>query len=291
MEKEWSRTRSSSAVKNEIIKKSLLPYNCAQEGCNIKSEWLGKKISLHLDHINGDNRDHRLDNLRFLCPNCHSQTPTYCANNNKEKYTEKNKKVSDDDLLLALRNSRTFGQAFTLLGMARAKNYRRARTLALNNDIKHLIDYADFWDLCKCGSKKIKKNIYCSQSCRRSYTRALSEQDELKLVEMRDNGMEYMAIGLILNVKPTTASSIYKRIKGYYSYSKRGKAYLEIDGFFYKGLDMKIERTVNRKSIRQISEEIGVTESKLRTVLKHMGLEGVVNVSGRKVGFKVKKCE
>lgn len=50
-------------------------YRCAT--CGI-TEWCGQALVLHLDHINGINNDHRLSNLRFLCPNCHSQTPTYC---------------------------------------------------------------------------------------------------------------------------------------------------------------------------------------------------------------------
>ena len=38
---------------------------------------MGKKIVLQLDHINGINTDNTIKNLRFLCPNCHSQTPTF----------------------------------------------------------------------------------------------------------------------------------------------------------------------------------------------------------------------
>jgi len=41
------------------------------------SEWLGKEIGLEIDHINGIHSDDSKDNLRILCPNCHSQTPTY----------------------------------------------------------------------------------------------------------------------------------------------------------------------------------------------------------------------
>lgn len=50
------------------------PYRC--EWCGIDS-WRGTKLVLHLDHANGVNNDNRVENLRFLCPNCHSQTPTY----------------------------------------------------------------------------------------------------------------------------------------------------------------------------------------------------------------------
>jgi len=44
--------------------------------CNI-NEWQGKNIVLALDHIDGNNKNNAKENLRFLCPNCHSQTPTW----------------------------------------------------------------------------------------------------------------------------------------------------------------------------------------------------------------------
>lgn len=68
-------------IKKYLIKNSLLEYKCSK--CGIKDEWQGEKISLHLDHINGINNDNRLENLRFLCPNCHSQTGNYGARNIK----------------------------------------------------------------------------------------------------------------------------------------------------------------------------------------------------------------
>ena len=47
------------------------------ECCGTGEEWEGKVLVLELDHINGDHSDNRLENLRILCPNCHSQTPTF----------------------------------------------------------------------------------------------------------------------------------------------------------------------------------------------------------------------
>lgn len=44
-------------------------------------EWCGEELRLHVDHINGKHYDHRLENLRLLCPNCHSQTKTYGGRN------------------------------------------------------------------------------------------------------------------------------------------------------------------------------------------------------------------
>jgi Zn finger protein HypA/HybF involved in hydrogenase expression len=57
------------------------------EKCGQSEIWFGENLSLHLDHINGINNDYRLENLKVLCPNCHSQTSTYCGKNvDKKKY-------------------------------------------------------------------------------------------------------------------------------------------------------------------------------------------------------------
>lgn len=71
---------SRASVRRAILKENLIEYKCSE--CNVKT-WNGKILSLHLDHINGINNDNRLENLRFLCPNCHSQTETYTGKNKK----------------------------------------------------------------------------------------------------------------------------------------------------------------------------------------------------------------
>jgi hypothetical protein len=65
-------------LKNRMLKECLLENRCSE--CKI-SLWNGKPINLELDHIDGVRTNHKFENLRLLCPNCHSQTDTYRSKN------------------------------------------------------------------------------------------------------------------------------------------------------------------------------------------------------------------
>jgi Zn finger protein HypA/HybF involved in hydrogenase expression len=68
----------TNKLRIRLIKEGFKPDEC--EVCGI-DKWLGNKISLELDHIDGDKHNHKYNNLRIVCPNCHSQTSTYRGKN------------------------------------------------------------------------------------------------------------------------------------------------------------------------------------------------------------------
>lgn len=75
---EGKRYSNTDHIRKRLIREGLKKAEC--EICKRKS-WRGKPIPLHLDHINGQRSDNRLENLRVICPNCHAQTDTYCGRN------------------------------------------------------------------------------------------------------------------------------------------------------------------------------------------------------------------
>jgi len=77
-----------------ILSRNLFPYRCKH--CGNEGKWNNKGLVLQLEHINGVANDNRLDNLCFLCPNCHSQTKTFAGRQLRKKPTkEERQKIRD----------------------------------------------------------------------------------------------------------------------------------------------------------------------------------------------------
>jgi ribosomal protein L40E len=68
----------SKNLRIKLVKYGVIDNVCSE--CGIGPEWNGKRLTLQLDHINGDSSNNRLENLRILCPNCHTQTITHSRN-------------------------------------------------------------------------------------------------------------------------------------------------------------------------------------------------------------------
>jgi len=107
-------------LKNRLIKEGLKEKKC--EICGQDENWKGEKLTFILDHINGDNRDHRIENLRILCPNCSSVLDTNCGKNvgkynikSKENFCECGKKIS--------KKSKSCNKCFSIINKKNRPSY------------------------------------------------------------------------------------------------------------------------------------------------------------------------
>lgn len=141
-----------SILRRYVIKNNLIPYRCAICGC---VEWQGRTLSLELDHINGINNDNRIENLRFLCPNCHSQTTTYGSRNQQRNDSEY--EISDDlrDLIeTEYRKRNNIKQVSAALGIRRRVVNKVVSESGLKkSNQKYVIRYDKDWnEIARYGS-------------------------------------------------------------------------------------------------------------------------------------------
>jgi Zn finger protein HypA/HybF involved in hydrogenase expression len=120
---------SATYVKTLIIKKNLLPYICSI--CGMQPFWNGKILKLQMDHINGIRTDHRLENLRMVCPNCHSQTETFGSKNKNKGFP------SNERIIEVLKNTYTITEAIRILGINQI-NIKKLRKMLNDNNVTQL---------------------------------------------------------------------------------------------------------------------------------------------------------
>jgi hypothetical protein len=150
-----------TVIKKIVITKNLLIYKCAI--CGIDPMWNGAELRLQMDHINGIRTDNRLENLRMLCPNCHSQTDTYCSKNRKRPFP------TEEEIIDAIKDSKTITESITVLGInnsnrKKLENIIKEKNLSLKAKDKEEKN-------CKTCGKEIKSRarLYCSKECNERY--------------------------------------------------------------------------------------------------------------------------
>lgn len=116
---------TQKVLRGYVERHHVISYKCSVCGCD--GHWQNGTISLELDHIDGDNTNNEIENLRYLCPNCHALTNTYRG---KNKNIQTNIVVSEEQFIEALNTTPNIRQALMKLGLApKGANYNRAKKI------------------------------------------------------------------------------------------------------------------------------------------------------------------
>jgi len=184
----------SSVLKHRLFDEGIMEEKCQGEDCGI-TEWKGKKITLELDHIDGDRNNNSKDNLRILCPNCHSQTPTFRRGQNKPY-------VSDDEIKSAFAKVNNITQLCSRLGLVDGGGnlkHMRKRLAKLGLKFEN-VEFPEEKNKskkkkevvkCKCKScgkdvnRRSERCVKCSQEARRKVKRP---PYQILKAEVEENG-------------------------------------------------------------------------------------------------------
>lgn len=117
------------SFRDRIKKEKLLgEIKCSE--CGIEENWNGKPLSLELDHIDGNKHNNRRNNLRYLCPNCHSQTHTFRVKNYVK--TNSRKWVEEEKLIDSIKQGGSTADILRRVGLrAVGDNYNRVERLRI----------------------------------------------------------------------------------------------------------------------------------------------------------------
>jgi len=156
-------TTFTATVKRAL--KLVSEYKCYV--CGNSGIWQDKKISLHIHHIDGNNRNNTKENLRYLCPNCHSQTANFGFKSRKHI---KHKIISETEYINALKTNDNVRSALKSLNLLPSgKNYDRANMLIQKYNII-FVKSEPIAQKTLSRISKTKRNTYCECGCEISRT-------------------------------------------------------------------------------------------------------------------------
>ena len=119
---------TQKVLRGYITRHNVIPYVCKICGCD--GHWQNGIIALEIHHEDGDNNNNEINNLCYLCPNCHALTDNYRGKNKDSESQESPNTVSEADFVKALQEKPNIRQALLFLGLAaKGANYTRAKNL------------------------------------------------------------------------------------------------------------------------------------------------------------------
>jgi hypothetical protein len=166
--------KNNTHLKKRLLREGILANKCVQ--CGLEGMWCEEPIVMRLDHINGNCRDNRLENLRILCPNCDSQTDTFAGRNNKN--VKKVRFCSSCEKPVT-NNSKT--------GLCRNCSLTQNRARIPKNEYP-------ICNLPECGVRVTRRsNKYCSSECA-SKSRRLVERPSKEQLQKDIQSLNFLTL-------------------------------------------------------------------------------------------------
>jgi transposase-like protein len=178
---------NSSRLKARLVAEGYKENKC--EMCGI-TEWNGKEITLQTHHIDGNPKNHKLENLMIVCPNCHSQTESYSGKGQKRK---RKSIISDHIFIDALNNSYSITEALNKIGISSdsAINYKKAESFLKKSTAILLIKEPvedKYCGVCGISIYNKSKSNMCNNCYKRSTRKIMRPPYEQLLSEIDDLG-------------------------------------------------------------------------------------------------------
>lgn len=215
--------RQDTKASNYRIKQILLICKLKQNKCECcgSVSWMGIDLCLELHHINGNNKDARIENLQLLCPNCHSITQNY------RRFKDNHIQIDDEQLIESIKKSHNSKQALENVGLVgKGGNYVRVKRLIVEHNISFMEKPDKIIDcdknrkssfiktktcpICSCNFETNKKEqVYCSQECWHNNSMKFDPSKD-ELLELLKSGVPMTKIGEAYGVSD---NAVRKRLK------------------------------------------------------------------------------
>lgn len=235
---------STSTFKSRLIKAGFLVEKCA--GCGLGSEWNGAPLVLQLDHEDGDRSNNLLENLRLMCPNCHSQTDTYAGKNSTiEKIsTRKDSKCVDCGCIIDRYSTRCVSCAYGFGAVSQQVSVEEISSLV--------------WEIT---AEQIAEKIGFSESAVRRFIKRNSIETpppgfwHLKNLGLGDDE-------IVDRLKAGTTPRV----------GRRGGLYVHPTKIVWPS-NQDLERMVWEESLRKLGAKLGVSDNSVNKRCKKLGIQ------------------